>query len=263
MATLTYDTSDDPQAIEAAEARDAESLAVGEELEQQQSALLAGKYTSAEELEQAYIELQRKLGSPEQEQPEELQEEDNYEEEEDVDVDPIIQVFADADAEYADSGELSAETLSKLSELSSEDLIKAYFDYQSRFNSTDEVSQSVELSTQDVSEIQNSVGGAEKYQQLVQWAAQNFSEREIQAFDNVIESGNKDAINFALQALTSRYTDAVGFEGDMLKGKAAAPQDVFRSQAELVRAMNDPRYDKDPAYRQDIYEKLDRSNISF
>lgn len=258
MATLTYDPSDDPQAIEAAEARDAESLAVGEELEQQQNELLAGKYKSAEELEQAYIELQKKLGSPEQEQPEAPQETEEVEE-----VDPIAQAFETADSEFSSNGELSAETLSKLSEMSSEDLIKAYLDYQSKLGPSDEAPQGVELSDQEVSEIHNSVGGAEKYQQLVQWAAQNFSEQEIQAFDNVVESGNKNAINFALQALKSRYTDAVGFEGEMLQGKAAASQDVFRSQAELVRAMNDPRYDKDPAYRQDIYDKLDRSNISF
>jgi hypothetical protein len=258
MATLTYDPSDDPQAIEAAEARDAESLAVGEELEQQQNELLAGKYKSAEELEQAYIELQKKLGSPEQEQPEAPQETEEVEE-----VDPIAQAFETADVEFSSNGELSAETLGKLSEMSSEDLIKAYLDYQSKLGPVDEAPQGVELSDQDVSEIHNSVGGAEKYQQLVQWAAQNFSEQEIQAFDNVVESGNKNAINFALQALKSRYTDAVGFEGEMLQGKAAASQDVFRSQAELVRAMNDPRYDKDPAYRQDIYDKLDRSNISF
>lgn len=258
MATLTYDPSDDPQAIEAAEARDAESLAVGEELEQQQNELLAGKYKSAEELEQAYIELQKKLGSPEQEQPEAPQETEEVEE-----VDPIAQAFETADVEFASNGELSAETLGKLSEMSSEDLIKAYLDYQSKLGPVDEAPQGVELSDQEVSEIHNSVGGAEKYQQLVQWAAQNFSEQEIQAFDNVVESGNKNAINFALQALKSRYTDAVGFEGEMLQGKAAASQDVFRSQAELVRAMNDPRYDKDPAYRQDIYDKLDRSSISF
>ena len=31
----------------------------------------------------------------------------------------------------------------------------------------------------------------------------------------------------------------------------------------LVRAMNDPRYDNDPAYRQDVIEKLDRSDLEF
>ena len=51
----------------------------------------------------------------------------------------------------------------------------------------------------------------------------------------------------------------------MVTGKTAPPQsgDVFRSQAELVEAMNDRRYDSDPAYRQDVIEKLERSGLEF
>ena len=50
----------------------------------------------------------------------------------------------------------------------------------------------------------------------------------------------------------------------MLTGKAAQPQvDTFRSQAEVVAAMQDPRYDNDPAYRQDVFQKLERSNIQY
>jgi hypothetical protein len=50
----------------------------------------------------------------------------------------------------------------------------------------------------------------------------------------------------------------------MLSGKSAKTAgDVFRSQAEVVQAMNDPRYEKDEAYRNDIFQKLERSNINF
>ena len=50
----------------------------------------------------------------------------------------------------------------------------------------------------------------------------------------------------------------------MVTGKTAPNRgDVFLSQAELVSAMNDSRYDRDPAYRQDVIEKLDRSNLNF
>jgi len=55
----------------------------------------------------------------------------------------------------------------------------------------------------------------------------------------------------------------VGSEGEMIQGKAASPVDGFRSQAEVVRAMSDPRYDSDPAYRQDVFEKLERSQVKF
>ena len=78
-----------------------------------------------------------------------------------------------------------------------------------------------------------------------------------------MESGNINQINFALQALSAKYTDAMGKDGEMLQGKPAASQSTFRSQQELIQAMNDPRYDSDPAYRNDVIDKLGRSDVQF
>ena len=62
----------------------------------------------------------------------------------------------------------------------------------------------------------------------------------------------------------AEYENQNGYEGQMLSGKAAVEtQDVFRSQAEVVEAMGDPRYDRDPAYRNDVFQKLERSNIQY
>ena len=64
--------------------------------------------------------------------------------------------------------------------------------------------------------------------------------------------------------MKAEYDNVEGYEGRMLQGKAAKnSRDAFRSQAEVVAAMSDPRYDKDPAYRQDLYDKLERSNVNF
>ena len=63
---LTYDPSNDPQAIQQAEQRDAETLAIGEQMEADQEQMLAGKYRNAQELEKAYLELQKKLGDGEE-----------------------------------------------------------------------------------------------------------------------------------------------------------------------------------------------------
>ena len=58
--------------------------------------------------------------------------------------------------------------------------------------------------------------------------------------------------------------EANGYEGRMLSGKSPKTSgDVFRSQQQVVDAMSDPRYDTDPAYRQDIIAKLDRSDLQF
>jgi high-affinity Fe2+/Pb2+ permease len=258
---LSYDPAGDPEVIGAAEADQAESLAIGEEMINQANARLAGKYKDAQELEKAYIELEKKLGSRDGEgettepQAEEQQQEPS-------EYSSQIEAISKAAEEFNSKGELSAETLAEFEKMSSKELIQAYFEYEQGLPAMD-APQSVELSQADINSIQNSVGGEAAYQQLVGWAAENFSQAEIQAFDNVVDSGNVDAINLALAGLQARYTDANGYEGKMIQGKAAAPADTFKSQAEVVRAMSDVRYDRDPAYRDEIMQKLARSDLKF
>ena len=266
---LTYDPANDPETIEAEDQRDAEALEIGEKLAEEQNELLAGKYKDAEELEKAYIELQKKLGSSEEETEEgDVKTEDELEDSEDEDPfkdDPTGKTVFQAANEMNENGELSEETLASLKEMTGEDFINAMsrIEDSEDIDTTETSTDQSGLSDSDVTDIQNAVGGAESYTQMVQWAQENFTPQEIQAYDAALERGDMDNINLALQALYYRYTDSVGVEGDMIQGKAASAVDGFRSQQEVVRAMGDPRYEDDPAYRQDVYEKLERSNIQF
>ena len=258
---MTYDSTNDSVVMESIESNEAESLAIGEELMAQQEQLLAGKYKNAQELEKAYVELQQKLGSQEKEtsEPQETPEEQPEEEESDSAVDFLWKV----NDEYAkNGGQLSEETMEEFDKMSSKELVEAYFRYQNTVEQNQEP-QGVELTDAQINEVQNYVGGAEKYQQLVTWAGENFSQEEITAFDSVVETGNIPAIQLALQALQYRYQDNMGVDGNMIQGKPAQSREVFRSQAELVRAMSDPRYDQDPAYRMEIMDKLERSGLEF
>ena len=259
---LSYDPAGDPEVVGAMEADQAESLAIGEEMINQANARLAGKYKDAQELERAYIELEKKLGSRDGQEEETSESEPQDQQEERSEYSSQIEAISRASEEFNSKGELSAETLAQFEQMSSKELVQAYFEYEQSLPSFD-APQSVELSQGDINTIQNSVGGEAAYQQLVGWAAQNFSEAEIQAFDNVVDSGNVAAINLALAGLKARYTDAVGYEGNMIQGKTAAPADTFKSQAEVVRAMSDPKYDRDPAYRDEIMQKLARSELKF
>ena len=64
--------------------------------------------------------------------------------------------------------------------------------------------------------------------------------------------------------IKAAYINANGYEGETITGKPPSNvQDVFRSQAEVVQAMSDPRYDRDPAYRSDVFQKLERSNVDY
>ena len=257
--TFSYDPTPPAEVLASIESDEAESLAIGEEIMAQQEGMLAGKYKNAQDLEKAYMELEKKLGSGSRDESEEESYDEEPVEEESRDYSDISDLFALAGDEYSESGQLSAETLEAFSSMSSQELVQAYFEMQAQ-----QPSQSGrELSNQEVNQLQNLVGGQQAYNQLTSWAAENFSEGEIEAFDSLIESGNTNAIQLALQALYYRYTDAMGVEGNMLTGKPARSQDAFRSQQELISAMSDPRYDSDPAYRQDVINKLERSDIEF
>jgi len=179
------------------------------------------------------------------------------------DASPAISLIEEASAEYYENdGELTPETIQKFSSMSSQDLVNAYIEIQR--NNPQAQTESVELSDASVNAIQNAAGGEQAYDQLTSWAADNLPDQEIDAFDNLIDTGNVEAIKMGLTALQSKYNEANGYEGRMLQGKRPSSSgEVFRSQAELVEAMGDPRYENDPAYRQDVINKLDNSDLNF
>ena len=240
-----------------------ENLAVGEKLQGDQEQLLAGKYKNSEELEKAYIELQKKLGEKEEE-PEQASAEEQPEDKPQLSEGATL--ITDASKEYFDNGnKLSPETLAKFSSLSSQDLIKAYMEVQA----TPEFQQQqaappAEITTAQINQIKNSAGGEQQYANIVNWAKTNLPAEQINAFDEVVNTGSIQAIQLAVAGLKAEYNNANGVEGRLVTGKTAPNNgDVFRSQQELVRAMSDPRYDNDPAYRQDVIDKLDRSDLEF
>ena len=261
--TYSYDNTPETEVLTAEEQ---DSLQVGEQLVAEQEQLLAGKYKSTEDLEAAYLSLQKKLGQEEEVDYESTDE--GYEEEEEGDEEvspyaPATSLINEASEEYyANEGTLSEETIEKFSEMSSQDLVNAYLEIQA--NNPQANPQGIEMSDAQVNSVMNAAGGEANYNRVVEWAASNLDNRSIDAFDSVVDSGNPAAINIAFAGLKSRYEEANGYEGRMLSGKAASSGgDLYRSQAELVAAMSDPRYDSDPAYRADVIEKLELSDLQF
>ncbi len=210
----TLTSTDAPADQPELNADEQESLAIAEANEGEQQQLLAGKFDSPQSLEQAYLELQKKLGESREEEPaaDEPEEQESEEEE-------------DSDDDESAGGQLT--------EAQAEQLYKM-------------------------------VGGEKAYDSMMEWAGQNLSKEEIEMYDSVMGDGSANSIYFAVQALSNKYSDAVGSEGQLLTGRGSAESNaVFRSQSELVQAMNDPRYDNDPAYRSDVMTKLENSDLGF
>ena len=248
-------------------AEEQDSLAVGEKLTEGQEQLLAGKYEDAQALEKAYIELQKKLGEDgKEENKAEVEKEEvlpEESEESSEELSPAATLITSASEEFNNSGELTQETIDKFSSMSSKDLVEAYLQVQDQLPKSD---YSGDITDTQVNEIKNFAGGEQAYTDMTNWASSNLESNQISAFDEIINSGSLDAIQLAVAGLKAQYENAVGYEGRMLTGRTPATNetDVYRSQAELVKAMSDRRYDNDPAYRQDVIDKLERSdNLQF
>ena len=192
MATLTYDPTpaDQPEFNEAEQ----EAIARGEQAEAEQQQMLAGKFKDAEALEQAYIELQKKLG--EQNDPEEAEGVQREEEtaEEEVEENPNFELLNKASAEfYENNGQVSEETLEELGKLDSSELISAYIQMQG------EQRQSIDLTDSQAESIKQMAGGEEGYAALTSWASDSLEPEYITAFDNIVETGDVRMIQLALQ----------------------------------------------------------------
>ena len=236
-----------------------DSLKVGEEIAEQQEQLLAGKYKDAAELEKAYKELEAKLGEQEAETEQAEPEEETKQE---TSLSDNASLITDASEEYySNEGKLSPETLEKFKSMSSEDLVNAYIEVTNSPDWQASPPTANDISDAQIDQVKATVGGDQAYSNMINWAGQNLDAKYVEAFDNIISNGDIGSIQLAVNGLKAQYEQANGYEGKMYSGKA--PQttgDVFRSQAELVQAMSDRRYDNDPAYRQDVIAKLERSN---
>ena len=259
--TLSYQEPQNVTTVDNLTAEEQDSLAVGEQLAEQQDQLLAGKYKDAQELEKAYMELQSKLGEQGKEETASAEEETP----EEPKLSNGASLITEAQKEYYDNGnKLSEETMAKFSEMSSADLLQAYIEINANNPQQAEEAQAADITEAQISDIKKSAGGDQVYANVVNWAKDNLDQSQVNAFDEVVNTGSVAAIKLAVAGLKAQYDNANGVEGRMVTGKAPTNSgDIYRSQAELVAAMNDPRYDRDPAYRQDVIEKLDRSNLEF
>ena len=254
--TLTMEPNVEKTSIENLSAEEQDSLKVGEQMQEAQDNLLAGKYKNAEELEKGYLELQQKLNTKEEEPAQEEEEEAATEE---VETNILDQLWEEAGTEEG----YTQESLDKLRKMSVDELAQMHLEY--RDSVTKEQPQDKDFSEADIKELKGVVGGEENYANMIQWAQGSLNEQEIQMFDAVMQRGDPLSAFFAVRSLAYAYNDAVGYDGKMVQGKAPKQNtDQFRSQAEVVAAMGDPRYENDPAYRRDIMEKLERSpNVNF
>lgn len=251
--------------------------AKGEQTEPQagtEDKLLAGKYKTEEDLqkgvleilkktngdkslEEVYKELESSLGTSKPEPTKEetatkdltIDTKDESEETKKVNTDPeVMNKYYD---ELKENGELSEESYKELED----------YGYPKHFIDNYVKGLKAEAET-FAKEIYGVTDGEDNYQAVLNWANDNLTADETKVFNESISSGNVAQAKFAVEALYGRYKNANGEKPNLVKGKpSASTGDIFESKQELMSAMRDPRYAKDPAYRQKVAQKLSRSNI--
>ena len=158
--------------------------------------------------------------------------------------------FSAMQAEFAETGELSEQTYKDLQDKGiPKDMVDAYVDGQQA------------KATQYTNEIYGYAGGEESYKGMTEWAADNISDSEIDAFNDAITSGNTSQARLAIDGMVSRYRDNGGYEPSLLGGKASASVDTYDSWAQVTKDMATTEYKKDPAFRQAVEKKLGRSTL--
>jgi len=205
---------------------------------------LPEKFTNAEELAKAYSELEKKFSKPADTPIEKKDLKiDNTEE---VKSNPTLEPFYN---EYTEQGSLTEESYNKLNEMGiPKDVVDAYISGQEA------------LSAQHNEAIVATVGGQEQYNNMVQWASQNLSKGEIDAFNNAVDGGSLDQAQLAIAGVNAKF-QANTREPNLFSGKNSESNVGYESVAQMLADINDPKYKSDTAFRKSVEAKVKQSNI--
>ena len=247
---------------------DAKDQALVNEAEQNGPVKFAGKYESVEELEKGYAELQKKLsGEGESDTPEvsESKEEaapanasEIYGEYIGSRLDEAGVDYQGMNTKWQETGQLDDDDYTALEGAGfSKDMVEAYLDgVQYR------AEQDSQLAAKEVAAIKNEFGGEQVYTEMITWAAANLDKGEVDAFNSMLKTSNPHQIRIAVAGIQAAYMNNAPREPKLVGGRTAkADTTKFKSTAQVVAAMNDERYATDPAYRQEVQEKLSRSKV--
>ena len=226
---------------------------------------LPEKFKSGTDLANAYKELESKLGRSAVPTKPEVSDNQTENEGEPTTPDPAAAevqavadnpAFADFHKEFAEKGELGAESYTKLEAMGvTKDMVDQY------------IAGAPAREAATVGQIYTAAGGQDSYKEMVAWAASpdsGLSEGEIAAFDKAVLSGDIDSAKLAVEGLRSRFRAAVPTKPAPLRGengKFTGSTPLYTSMVQVTADMAKPEYKIDPAFRAKVQQRLARSNV--
>jgi hypothetical protein len=232
-----------------------------------QGTLLAGKYKSEEDLQKGILELAKKHdggleafykslekgfgkaeSSPDENTATENDTEEKTEDKQDApkasDMSSAIDL---ASNEWVEKGEISDETFASLEKSGlPRPMVEAFIAGQEA------------LAEKATTEILNIIGGPQAFEHMKSWAMENCTPEEITLFNKAIVSNNMASVKMAVRAMNDMYIEREGKAPNLLRSSTPNMENVggFESKAQMTAAMRDPRYSKDPAFRQEVMERI-------
>ena len=266
-----------PEGIEGMVAPGQESI-LEEFIQEQEAAkepeLLLGKFKSQDDLAKAYQELEKKLGQASTTDPEAPSPAQGYSPEQ------AIELYGEGPvAALKEKGLDLAEVMFNAD--NGQDISEHYDALAETFGVTRQMvenyvskaqgsapAEAPGLTEADAAQLKAMVGGEDSFNKLSQWAANNLEKGELAKYNAVVDSGNKDAIEWALKALQARVAapDSV-VEPKLYGGGEAAAVTKFESQQQVLDAMNKRNdkgqklYEVDEAYREKVQQLLAISSV--
>ncbi len=215
-----------------------------EETSEERPEWLDEKFESPEDLAKAYNELQKKQSSKESK----AKKEEAPAEEEVVSLNSSVQK---ATEEFAETGELTDKTFIELEKAGlPRSFVEAYIAGQES------------ISTSQALDIQNEIGGNANYNAMSDWASENLSDSDLDGFNSIVENGTIEQAKMAVKGLYAQYISAGGQPPELAQGGTSGSSvKPFGSAAQVTEAMRDPRYSKDPAFRDTVEKRLAVSNV--
>lgn len=102
----------------------------------------------------------------------------------------------------------------------------------------------------------------EGYDALRTWGRNTLSAGEMNSFNQIMDTGTEGQKAWAVDNLKNKYMKTFGQAPNLIDGSPAATrEETFGTAAEVRKAMKDPRYKTDPAYRREVAAKLSRKPV--
>lgn len=157
--------------------------------------------------------------------------------------------FKQAIKEYEESGNISSRTLANLVNAGyPKEVIESFIEgrhaIEERFTKA----------------VYESAGGEEEYFKMTQWAANNLPQSTLKAFNKALDSNDLDLISMMVAGIQSKMNATRGTSNPTLlgstQGAGGGEPKGFASKQDMIKAMSDPRYARDPAYTRSVEQKM-------